>query len=181
MPGSITIHCGPMFAGKSSVLVRMATMPETASRCAIYKPTIDTRDGADETITHDGLRAPCTAVATASDILRIERDAGHEIVCIEEGQFFGVTDLVHCVTELRRMGRAVSVSCLDMTSERMPFGGIGDLLCVADSVVKHRARCACCGGVAIYTKRLARVEGAVFVGRGESYEPRCERCWEVER
>ncbi|MCQ2371245.1 MAG: hypothetical protein MJ058_04235 [Akkermansia sp.] len=164
-----------MFAGKSESL-RQIVETSVPGTCGAFKPSTDTRDAPEEFVTHDGHHVPCACVQTAGDILTLSRDAGLKRVCIEEAQFFGPAVIQVC-RELSDGGVDVFVSCLDMDSNRLPFGCIGDLMAVADRVVKLRSRCAVCGGPATYSRRKVAVASQTFIGGEESYEPRCGTCW----
>lgn len=171
---SITVFCGPMFAGKSESL--RSIMENFPGMGMAFKPMSDTRDAPGEFVTHAGNHVPCNAVQTAGDILRTAMDMRLEMVCIEEAQFFGSAVIPVC-RSLSEKGVDVYVSCLDMDSNRLPFGAIGDLLAIADNVVKLRSTCAICGRAATYSKRKVAVSAQTFIGGAESYEPRCGACW----
>lgn len=171
----ITIFCGPMFAGKST---HLAEAFRHAKHPMAFKPLADTRDAATEFVTHDGVSTPCVAVQTAGDILLLI-NSETDCVCIEEAQFFD-HGIVEVCERLSAKGIQVYASCLDMDSNGLPFDRVGALLCVAESVVKLRARCSVCGNPASRTLRTTKVKDRVFVGSEESYKPVCASCWRSE-
>ncbi|NLX12834.1 MAG: thymidine kinase, partial [Phycisphaerales bacterium] len=61
----------------------------------------------------------------------------------------------------------------------LPFGQVPVLAGLADEVIRVRAVCACCGEVADRTQRTAPIEEWDMVGGAESYEPRCEKCFQA--
>ena len=58
----ITVHCGPMFAGKTEALLAAF---RAARHPLAFKPAIDTRHARDAIVTHTGDQIPATAVCTA--------------------------------------------------------------------------------------------------------------------
>ncbi len=168
----ITVHCGPMFAGKTEALIAAF---RAARHPLAFKPAIDTRHARDAIVTHAGDQIPATAVCTAGDLLSLIPE-GTDVVCVDEAQFFGPA-LIAVARRLSDAGTHVVASCLDLDAQRLPFGVVGDLLALADTVTKHSAHCARCQRPARYTCRLIPVEGRVFVGGAESYEPRCPEHW----
>ena len=167
----ITVFTGPMFAGKSEALW---SVWKAASHPAAFKPVMDTRDAPECFITHAGNRVPCMAISTAGDILGLI-PADTDAVIIDEGQFLG-SALIPVVRRLSQRGLRVYVACLDMDSQGLPFGSVGDLMAISSDVRKLRACCAVCGAPATRSFRTAAVSDRDFIGGAESYEPRCEAC-----
>ena len=66
---------------------------------------------------------------------------------------------------------------LDTDSTGKTFGKMGDLLAVADEVVKLKAVCTVCGADASKSQRLLSVATQVSVGGADQYEARCRSCW----
>ena len=61
--GSLTVICGPMFAGKTTALRREVERARAAGlRVAVVKPARDTRYAADAIVTHAGERTAARAV-----------------------------------------------------------------------------------------------------------------------
>ena len=170
----IEVIVGPMFAGKTEALLDEIEKCEEINY-RVFKPACDTRDGTDKIVSHDGQAHGATPVQTAGDILRLVDDV--RTVFIDEVQFFGPAILSVC-RELEKRGVRVVCSGLDMDSNRLPFGCIGDLLAMAGKVTKLTSRCAICGRPAQYSFRYAPVKDKVFVGGGNEYAPKCGNCWE---
>lgn len=168
----ITVHCGPMFAGKTEALLAAF---RAARHPLAFKPAIDTRHACDAIVTHTGDQIPATAVCTAGDLLSLIPE-GTDTVCLDEAQFFGPA-LLSVARRLSDSGVHFVAACLDLDAQRLPFGAVGDLLAIADTVVKHRAQCARCQSPAPFTRRTARVDAQVFVGGAESYAPMCLEHW----
>ena len=49
----------------------------------------------------------------------------------------------------------------------------------ADNVLIFKSACCLCGDDAIYSKRLSDSQDRFFVGGAESYQPRCEKCFNI--
>lgn len=175
----ITVYCGPMFAGKTEAIINCVQKrvqgilnPDYA---IAFKPASDTRDAPDVIRDHNGISWPAQSVATAGDILNLV-PKGCQVVVIDEGQFFGAA-LIPVVQKLSDDGLDVYIACLDMDSNRLPFGAVGDLLAIADYVHKLKAPCAVCREAAPYTLRTVANANRNFIGGAESYSPRCLKHW----
>ena len=168
----IEMFVGPMFAGKTECL--MNEIRRCVGPYKVFKPACDTRDGADVIVSHNDRRHEAIPVATAGDILRLVGTV--KTVFIDEVQFFGPAILAVC-RELDDKGVRVICSGLDMDSNRLPFGCVGDLMAMAGKVTKLTSTCEVCGESARYSFRRAPVSGRIFVGGGAEYAPRCAHCW----
>lgn len=175
--GTIELICGCMFSGKSERLVGRVEQARTAGLgVAAFKHASDDRYGADEIVTHNGLRIAAARVGNPRDILRAAGEA--RLVVIDEAQFF-TADLVEVCRQLVDEGRDVVVAGLDRDSWGLPFGPMPDIEAMADRVIRARAVCAKCGRPAEYTFRRVPVGGKTMIGGAEAYEPRCEACFEA--
>ena len=86
--GWIEVVVGPMYSGKTEELIRRLRRAQIArQKVEIFKPSIDTRYGADHIVSHSEHRIPSRLVATATDILAFADEA--EVIGIDEGQFLG--------------------------------------------------------------------------------------------
>ena len=124
--------------------------------------------------------APCPVAGVAE----LEaRAAGHDVVGIDEVQFFDAS-VVAAALALADAGARVVAAGLDQDFRRLPFGPIPDLLAHAEFVDKLQAVCHRCGGPATTTQRLVDGRPApyagetVVVGAAEQYEARCRDCHE---
>lgn len=100
---------------------------------------------------------------------------GIELLIIEEGQFFDM-DLPLYIEKILNRGISVVVAGLDLTSEGFPFGSMGHILCLADTVVKLTAICPC-GKEATRSLHRTGKSGEVEIGGEETYTPACVACW----
>jgi thymidine kinase len=181
MKGKIEVITGPMFAGKTTELLRRLERYSLAGKnVVVCKPVIDTRTG--EYVTTASNRAQIKYPVFKIPV----RPAKHLIpyadtIAFDEAQFFGETIVPLCCT-CRREGKTVIISGLDMDHLGMPFGYMGQLMAISDTVTKLTAVCKC-GREAIFTQRLSdgrpvHDEEIVKIGDKDIYEPRCSQCYE---
>jgi len=174
MAGRIEVITGPMFSGKSEELLRRIHRVELANHpYTLFKPAIDQRYSRDEVVSHKGSRNNCSLISDAKEILNFQVA---EVVGIDEAQFLA-GDLAAVVEHLAGLGSRVILACLDQDSQGKPFGKMGDLMAVADEVIKLKAVCMKCGADAARTQRLMAAGSQVSVGGADQYEARCRACW----
>ena len=186
-PGWIEVISGVMFSGKSEELIRRVRRATLARRAVqVFKSQLDSRyTGIYNVTSHDGTALEAAPVDSAAEILR-QVHAGTEIVAIDEAQFLG-HELVATATLLAQRGVRVSVAGTDTDFRGEPFGAMGDLMAVAETVDKLRAICIVCGGEACRNQRLVDGRPArwdaplIVVGGRETYEARCRHCHRVPR
>lgn len=186
--GIITVITGPMFSEKSGELIKRCHKLQQFGRKRVLacKPAEDDRFGSEEIVSRTGSRLPAihiprqlTAEWTAA-ILEQASDA--DVVAFDEAQFFSEA-IVDLVEELACRGKMVICDGLNLDYRGKPFGWMGNLLALADEIVKLTAYCAVCGdSQAAYTQRIVAGRPAlpgpiVLIGDTESYEPRCRRCF----
>jgi thymidine kinase len=181
--GWLEVICGPMFSGKSEEMIRRLRRAEIAGqRVVIFKPRIDDRYDTADVVSHAGARMRAIAVGSVSEL--VERSSGHEVIGIDEVQFFEAK-IVQAALDLADRGSRVVAAGLDQDFRRLPFGPMPDLLSHAEFVDKLQAVCHRCGGPATTTQRLVDGRPApysgetVVVGAAEQYEARCRGCHEA--
>ena len=175
--GWIEVVVGPMYSGKTEELIRRLRRAQIArQRVEIFKPSIDTRYGADHIVSHSELRIPSRLVATAIDILAHAHEA--EVIGIDEGQFLGA-ELPRVVNSLADQGKRVIVAGLDQDYRGLPFEPMPQLLAIAEYITKTLAICVVCGEPASRTQKNRAEGGRVVVGGAGLYEARCRRCHTV--
>ena len=181
--GWLEVVCGPMFSGKSEEMIRRLRRAEIAGqRAVIFKPGIDDRYDVTDVVSHAGIRMRAVPVSSVAEL--VERARGHEVVGIDEVQFFD-REVTAAALALAEGGARVIVAGLDQDFRRLPFGPMPDLLAHAEFVDKLQAVCHRCGGPATTTQRLvdgrpAPYSGAtIVVGANEQYEARCRDCHEA--
>lgn len=170
---------GPMFAGKSTAIYRYVSRALRAKKSVhAVIPKSDTRS-AGEIKTHSGLGLSTLGVrpkaVSSSRALYETLPPGTDLLVIDEAQFFDI-DLPLYLVKILEAGTSIVAAGLDLTSEGYPFGPMGHLLCLADSVEKITAICPC-GAEATRTLCLVEKTSQVVVGGADKYRPACPHCW----
>lgn len=167
---TLTIFCGPMFAGKTEGLIDRVLASKMAIR--VYKPTIDTRHTSSEVISHAGRKLHASWVSP-----KLEKVWPGGLVAIDEAQFLA-PEAVEVLQGLIKNGTSVILSGLDYDCFGRPFGPMPEFISLATEVVRLEANCAQCGQKASRTHRKVAVDGQILVGGESLYEPRCVPCWQ---
>ncbi|KAJ7946395.1 Thymidine kinase [Quillaja saponaria] len=176
--GEIHVIVGPMFAGKTTTLLRRIQSESSSGRnVAIIKSSKDTRYGLDSIVTHDGVKLPCQALTDLSSFKQnYGLDAYEEldVIGIDEAQFF--EDLYDfCRETADHDGKTVIVTGLDGDYLRRSFGSVLDIIPLADSVTKLTARCELCGKRAFFTLRKTEEKQTELIGGADVYMPVCRQ------
>ena len=186
-PGWIEVITGVMFSGKSEELIRRVRRGIIARRrVQVFKSHLDARyAGLYSVSTHDGREIEAAPVDSAAEIFRMVRP-DTELAAIDEAQFLD-PEIVTVASALAARGVRVILAGTDTDFRGEPFGAMGDLLAIAESVDKLQAICVICGDLATRNQRLvdgkpARFDSpTILVGGRESYEARCRHCHRVPR
>jgi thymidine kinase len=167
-----------MFSGKTEELLRRIKRARLArQRVLLFKPRIDNRYDDVKVVSHEGLKAEATPVASAAELLAIVAlGSPPDAVGIDEVQFFD-EEIVDAAERLANAGTRVICAGLDQDYRGKPFGPMPMLMCIAEYVTKLQAVCSRCGAAACRSQRLIGLEGQLFVGGAADYEPRCRRCF----
>lgn len=177
--GWIEVICGPMFSGKTEELIRRLKLSQIAKqRVEIFKPGIDNRYSEEQLASHSGDRIKCTPVNLASKVIELVGDHTR-VVGIDEAQFFDDSIVAIC-QKLANRGLRVIVAGLDQDYLGKPFGPMPQLLAIAESILKLKAVCMVCGGLATRSQRLTGENQQVVVGASDHYEARCRACFDPE-
>eukprot|EP00250_Pteridium_aquilinum_P028166 c36690_g1_i1 orf=2-1054(-) len=176
--GSIHLIVGPMFAGKTTALLkRVEAETSTGRRIALVKSDKDTRYGLASIVSHDGRQMPCWAVSSLANFRsQIGEDeyAKLDLIGIDEAQF--LKDLYSfCQVAADYEGKTLIIAGLDGDFQRNKFGSILDLVPLADSVVKLSSRCELCGKPASFTFRKTDNRNKEVIGGTDIYMPVCRQ------
>lgn len=184
-PGKIILIIGPMFAGKTTELVRLVRRYSLAGMSTVMvKHSSENRYTNDSfVITHDGMQYGAVTTDTIGAV-RKKLD-GYHTIGIDEGQFFD--DLPQHAVALSNRGHHVVIAGLSGTFTQLPFPNIVALIPHAESVIHLSAVCEC-GGNAHFTicrnpAPLANPTGLfhdnAMVGGSEKYKALCRRCLQI--
>ncbi|GMI72260.1 thymidine kinase 1b [Hibiscus trionum] len=176
--GEVHVIVGPMFAGKTTSLLRRIQAESNSGRTvAVIKSNKDTRYGLDSIVTHDGMKLPCWALENLSSFRqKIGKDAYDQldVIGIDEAQFF--EDLYDfCCEAADHDGKTVIVAGLDGDYLRRSFGSVLDIIPLANTVMKLTARCELCGKKALFTLRKTDEKQTELIGGADVYMPVCRQ------
>ncbi|MCD6524581.1 MAG: thymidine kinase [Thermococcus sp.] len=181
--GFLEVITGPMFAGKTTELIKRIERQAFAKRrVALFKPSVDTRYSTEEVVAHNGLRYEAFVVPTNGEGVRqieeITLREGFEVIGVDEVQFFPI-EIVDVLNRLADKGVYVIASGLNLDFKGDPFPVTKELLVRADNIIYLTAVCTVCGKPATRSQRLIDGKPApknspvIQVGGRESYEARC--------
>lgn len=175
MNGRIEIICGPMFAGKTEELIRLATRLDYAKKkYIVFKPSIDDRYATDEIVSHSNYRKNSINITKSEEIYKYIQADTHTIF-LDEVQFFD-EDVVAVSEQLANKGIVVIAGGLDSDYKGTPFKVTAELLARAEKVTKLTSICTKCGEAATKTFRKTSSKELIVLGSGNDYEPRCRKC-----
>ena len=183
MNGSVDLYIGPMFSGKSTMLIRMANNYKSIGKNILaINNTKDTRYNNGKITTHDNNSIDCIMLNKLSDIFSNdkcqEKYKNADIILIEELQFFEDENIVDFITTAADIdGKKVIASGLDGDYNRQPFSNIVKLISYADNVTKLKGFCKMCndGTLSIFTKRLVESNSNILVGGSDMYMSVCRK------
>lgn len=174
MTGKIEVIIGPMYASKTSTLISRAERYGIAKKkCLIIKYKGDTRYSLNNVATHNKREfkaIPCNNLEEVKELA-----VSHDVVLIDEGQFF--KGLAAFCDNLANLGKIVIVAALDGDFRRQPFGEIHLLIPMAEEIIKLKAVCTICYADAQFTKRITKSEELELIGDEEDYKAVCRECF----
>ncbi|KAI4305677.1 hypothetical protein L6164_029028 [Bauhinia variegata] len=174
--GEIHVIVGPMFAGKTTALLRrIKSEGDNGRNVALIKSNKDARYAIDSVVTHDGIKFPCWALPNLLSFRENFGDDAYEkldVIGIDEAQFFD--DLYDfCCNAADNDGKTVIVTGLDGDYLRRSFGSVLHVIPIADTVTKLTARCELCGKRAFFTFRKTEETKTELIGGADLYMPVC--------
>lgn len=176
--GEIHVILGPMFAGKTTELLRRIKSEKSIGRnVAMIKSSKDTRYAVDSVVSHDGVKFPCWALPDLACFRKkfgVDAYDQLDVIGIDEAQFFD--DLYEfCCNAADNDGKTVILAGLDGDYLRRSFGSVLDVVPLADTVTKLTARCEFCGKRAFFTLRKTEDTRTELIGGAEAYMPVCRQ------
>lgn len=175
---SVEIIVGPMFAGKSSTVIRTVNRYKVLGwKICCISHSSDNRYSADAMLmNHDSVGVPCEKWASLMTYISDPEFLSSKLVIIDEAQFFpDLREFVEYASD--HLSKDVLVVGLDGDAQRRPFGQILDCIPLADSVVKLKAFCKECGDgtEAIFSHCKKAKTSQVLVGGADIYVPLCRK------
>lgn len=175
--GKIHLILGPMYAGKTSLLIRRYRRYSVAGKkCLLIKHQNDTRYDENMLCTHDLNKVDAQ---NCTKLLDIVIDPSYQVICIDEIQFY--PDNVEFCEKMAKAGLIVEASGLSGNFMREQFPNIGSLMAKADTVEFLTAVCmVCMAEGAAFTKRLSAETAEVIIGGTDKYVAVCRECYHKE-
>lgn len=174
----LTVVCGPMFAGKTTELIKLAKhFSGAGERIQIFKHSLDNRFDNDCVVSHDSVFLPAIPVSSAMDATeKIDTEA--TVFFFDEIQFFDFS-IFRLFGLLLSKGRRIICCGLDMDFKGTPFPVMERLLAMADLVVKKKGKCAVCGKPSgfSYLNETRPEKGNILIGGADKYSPLCRFCF----
>ena len=180
-PG-IDLIIGPMFAGKSTELIRRLNISAELGLKTLYiNSSLDKRS--DKVFsTHN----PSICKIGKIDAKKLENlfdmnFENYDVIGIDEAQMF--SDLKnHVKNYADNYGKKLIIAGLNGDYLRQPFGEINDLIPHCDTITKLDPFCKLCAdkkiiSKAIFTKRITKSTKTLLIGGKESYLPVCRKCY----
>ena len=183
--GLVEVIYGPMFAGKSSELIRQVRLAKIAGiECRVFKPVIDKRYVADKICNHDGQSLDVVVVDKSEEIFNF-LDAKTQKVFIDEAQFFDrhLPEVVNRISKNLKLD--VVCAGLNLNYRGEHFGPMPKLMGMAQKTISLSAICThndndkICGNRAYFTDRLVESDEKIMLGEKDVYAARCEKHWRV--
>ncbi len=183
--GKLIIITGPMFAGKTTTLIKVVQKAlDSGKKTILFRSAIDNRYSTSEVVSHNGARLPGVILPNGEECIKTLNEAAkdHDIIAIDEGHFWqdaeGFSD---ALDELAFNSKSVYVALLDRKSNGKPFKVASELMPLADNILHLEAKCVKCGDKATFTQRIINGKenfgGNILVGGQEAYEARCRSCF----
>ena len=172
--GDINVFTGPMKCGKTQKILDEAVRQQIAGKnIKVFKPRIDNRFSDVQVVSRNGHKLGAIEIDNVSEINNYDAD----VYVIDEFQF--LKGNLNELYNLAQKGKKFYIAGLNLTSERKPFGSMGELLCMSDNVQMLTAVCENCkNDNAIYTYYTGTAKkGDVLVGE-DCYIPVCRKCYE---
>ena len=174
----IDLIIGPMFAGKSTELIRRARRFQIiGKKTFVINHVFNNRYGSTAITTHDDVvLAPNLITGNLAGALDHECYADADVVVIEELQFFENAATVLAIMA-DRDNKHVVASGLSGSAERTPMGDMSHIMCRADTIEFVTALCPFCGDgtPAPFSKRIVTARGTVDVGGADKYVAACRK------
>ena len=164
---------GPMFAGKTTELIRHISTWEKAGKTVKYfKPIKDTRHKGELVRSHGGLEIEAEAVEQLPVSLK-----GVDVVGVEELHMFKFP--LEVLWVWAKMGIRVYYTAITVSHKLLPMENILKWQVYTTKAIILYSRCSECGTKTSLTKLLVKTDKEIVVGGKELYEPRCMLCWEL--
>lgn len=176
MAGKLSLILGPMFSGKSTILLtRYRRYQIAGKKCLLIKYANDTRySGSEEMlVTHDQISYKATSCHKLEEVQTIIQD--YDVICIDEIQFYADAH-IYC-DQWANAGKIVEVCGLNGDYRRKPFEQISLLIPLSDDISYVTAVCKDTGKDASFTMRLSNEKEQEVIGSTDKYQAVSRECY----
>jgi thymidine kinase len=179
--GYLQVIIGSMYAGKSTELQRIHGIYSLKHNVVVINHASDTRYGSNAVVTHKKNSLPAISLSGLDKELWNRPEFKEaEVILLDEAQFFSNDQLVEFVIFALEYGKKLFVFGLSGDANMKKFGGILDLIPLADDIVHLKGVCQFCPNAALnapFSRWVASEEmpaGQTHVGADE-YVPVCRK------
>lgn len=183
--GSLEIIIGPMFSGKTEMLISIYNAYSLISEphnillsttfCMAFNYHKDTRYGENIIASHNKKSIPSINIEFLSQIFDHPDFSKTTHIFINEAQFF--SDLKDSIIRLVEHNNKHVIICgLDSDFKREKFGEIWDLIPHANKLSKLYGKCNNCSEKSLFTHRVTSEKEQEVIS-SESYVPLCRLCY----
>ena len=142
----------------------------------MFKPKLDKRWSSVKVIDRDNKHQILSTLLDDIDMLWYFRDM-YSNFFIDEFQFLDGN--ISTIKNLLERGKNIWVSGLNLTAEKKPFGLMGDLMCLADTIHFMAGNCDYCGkqNKGKFTFYEGEKNTDIIVGDDDHYKCVCSKCY----
>lgn len=175
--GYLELIIGPMYAGKSTELIRIINRYKCLNKnIIVINHSFNNRYGSTGLTTHN--KEKFEQCLTLSKLGSLDENLleNIDVIIIEELQFFeDAYDII--IDWCDNKNKIVIAGGLDGDFKRMPFGDVLRLIPHAEKITKLSALCKKCGDGthAHFTKRIINKDEKTIIGSDDIYEAVCRK------
>lgn len=170
----IKTFVGPMFSGKSDRLISIYSKIWNKDLVVAFKPRKDTRDNEFIKSKNYDVMIPAIYIDSISDMVTYIKGKNIHTVFIDEAQLLE-GDVADLVALSIYYDIDFYIAGLNMTSEQVPFGIMGDILAVSDEVENITGFCQDCNKASQYTFYIYDKNSDILIG-DDGYISLCPAC-----
>jgi thymidine kinase len=178
--GFLELIIGPMYAGKSTELIRIINRFKCLKKTIlVINHIFNNRYSTVNLTTHNKEEvANCVVVSKLQDIENNYKEIfeNSEVIIIEELQFYEDA-YSYIIKWCDENGKYIVCAGLDGDFERKPFGHVLALIAHAEKITKLNALCEKCGDgtPGVFSKRIIESKDKTLVGSLEYYIACCRK------
>jgi thymidine kinase len=174
--GKLRIITGPMFAGKTSLLIQKINEAKSLGiPFLILKPSIDNRYKKDSIVSHTG----ATEKSVLAEIDQEFSFEGYKEVFIDEIQFF-TPKFIDSITNYLQKGVNFTLCGLEKDYLGNEFGSLPRLKEMSSEYILLEGDCELCNKPSTNTFRKTKNNNIIIVGSSDEYSSLCKTCYEIE-